>query len=396
MPTKVFISYSHRDRDFVDHLAEDLKASGVDVWLDRWEIRVGESLTRRVSEGIHEAGYLAVVLSPHSVKSEWVQRELNAGLVKGLNSKRVFLLPILKAPCEIPAIIADIKWADFRESYDHGIQELLARFAPEGGAFEPETVVVPAGEFIMGSDEADNERPAHRVYLSYYRISKYLLTNQEYEPFAVATLRRPGRWSAGRYPEGKGDHPVIEVSWGDAVAYCQWLSSKTGRNYRLPTEAEWEKAASWDPGAEKKRRYPWGDDFDPHKCNTVEGNPGTTTPVGQYSPAGDSPYGAADMAGNVWEWCQDWYAEDYYRCSPSNDPPGPTAGGLRVLRGGSWFYDQRCARCGFRHRNYPLSRDHHMGFRVVVAPRSPELVSGSCIVWPGGQRRCSWRQLVGR
>ena len=96
MVTRVFISYSHADSEFVDRLARDMKASGVDVWLDKWEILVGDSLTRKVSEDIHEAGYLAVVLSPHSVRSEWVQRELNAGLMKELNLKRVFLLPILR------------------------------------------------------------------------------------------------------------------------------------------------------------------------------------------------------------------------------------------------------------------------------------------------------------
>jgi len=294
----------------------------------------------------------------------------------------------------------------------------------------PEMILIPAGPFVMGSTEDnelayDNEHLQQEVELDAFRIGRYPVTNAQYARFVeeggyenpafwteagwawreahfmdVETAQprywedpRKGplsRWAARAYVFNQPDHPVVGVSWYEALAYCRWLSEATGQAFRLPTEAEWEKAASWDPEAEKKRQYPWGDDFDAEKCNTREGGPGTTTlvehlfalflyyrvpgtttPVGQYSPAGDSPYGVADMAGNVWEWCQDWYAEDYYGRSPSENPPGPTEGDSRVLRGGSWFNDQGGARCAYRNWYLPDLRYDNGGFRVVVSPGSP-------------------------
>jgi formylglycine-generating enzyme required for sulfatase activity len=236
--------------------------------------------------------------------------------------------------------------------------------------YDPELVHVPPGRFRMGtSDEEiewllqntdwaagfkgslgfEREQPAHDVHLPEYWIGRHPVTNAEYAAFVQTTQRdAPEHWEGGEYPAELSDHPVVNMSWHDAVAYCEWLSGKSGRNYRLPTEAEWERAAGWEVGAGKQRRYPWGDGFDPEKCNTQEAGPGTTTPVGQYSPDGDSPCGAADMAGNVWEWCQDWFAWDYYRRSPTENPPGPEGGTHRVLRGGSWSNSRGGARCAVR------------------------------------------------
>ena len=157
--------------------------------------------------------------------------------------------------------------------------------------FEPEMVHIPAGYFWMGKDEFDpdareSEKPRHRVYLSEYWIGKYPITHREYQFFVRETGHRaPYGWNGGQYPEGKGYHPVVWVYWEDAVAYCQWLARKTGIPYCLPTEAEWEKAARGTDG----RIYPWGNGWDKNKCNSSEGGAGGTTPVGQYSPAGDSP-----------------------------------------------------------------------------------------------------------
>ncbi len=139
----------------------------------------------------------------------------------------------------------------------------------------------------------------------------------------------------------KADHPVTQVSWDDAVAFAQWVSQVTGRNVRLPTEAEWEKAARGTDG----RIYPWGDIWDKTKLNSFEGGRGDTTQVGKYSPEGDSPYGAADMAGNVWEWTADWYGETEYKDRTASgqsitDPTGPASGDYRVVRGGSWYNTQ--------------------------------------------------------
>jgi formylglycine-generating enzyme required for sulfatase activity len=265
--------------------------------------------------------------------------------------------------------------------------------------FEPQMVRVPAGEFLMGTSDEEiqwlvqntdwakewqekdwfnDEQPQHSIDLPSFEIGKYPVMNSEYRAFVRDTDHRPpSHWEGDTYPEELGDHPVVNVSWHDAVAYCQWLSEKTNRNYRLPTEAEWEKAAGWDEKAGKRRRYPWGNDFDPEKCNTEEGGLGKTTPVGQYSPAGDSPYGAADMAGNVWEWMSSLWGEDPgkpsfgYPYNPDDGREDMEAQGLRVLRGGAWYFSQIGARCAPRNRSDPDNRYDYFGFRVAASPGSP-------------------------
>jgi formylglycine-generating enzyme required for sulfatase activity len=165
------------------------------------------------------------------------------------------------------------------------------------GEVDERWVVVPAGPFLMGS--SDNEKPQHTVELATYRIARYPVTNAEYQAFVQDSGHGPPQhWYGEDYPEGEGNHPVVNVYWLDALAYCEWLSEKTGKPYRLPTEAEWEKAARGTDG----RIYPWGNEWDETKLNSRDSGPGDTTPVGQYSPGGDSPYGAADMAGNVLCW----------------------------------------------------------------------------------------------
>jgi formylglycine-generating enzyme required for sulfatase activity len=159
----------------------------------------------------------------------------------------------------------------------------------------------------------------------------------------------------------------VNVSWEDATAYCKWLSQRTGKAYHLPSEAQWEKAARGTDG----RIYPWGNEFDSQKANTLEAEIGGTTPAGQYSPQGDSPYGCADMCGNVWEWCADWFAEGAYHGraeSAVKDPSGPDGGSARLLRGGSFNYNHRSARCACRRRYYPVGRLWDYGFRVALSP----------------------------
>mgnify|MGYP000369887001 CR=1 FL=1 len=224
---------------------------------------------------------------------------------------------------------------------------------------------VPAGKFIMGDDKSDrnDEKPAHEVYLDAYYTGKYLVTNAEYARYRE-DIKQPFT-----IPQGKDDHPVVSVTWYDARDYAAWAGM------RLLTEAEWEKAASWEEARGvgaiprgrlegRKRCYPWGDEFDKTKCNTSESGIGTTTPVGEYSPAGDSPYGCADMVGNVWEWTSSLYKDYPYQADDGREDMSSLSS--RVVRGGSFLDNEDLVRAAFRARSSPDFRNDYRGFRVGV------------------------------
>ncbi|MGC9356662.1 MAG: formylglycine-generating enzyme family protein, partial [Anaerolineae bacterium] len=206
-----------------------------------------------------------------------------------------------------------------------------------------------------------NELPQHEVTLETFEIGRYPVTNAEYAVFVKATGHAtPRHWHGGMFPEELADHPVVYVTWHDALAYAEWLRERTGEPYRLPTEAEWEKAARGEDG----RRWPWGDDWRPEHCNMRIKGPGKTTPVGQYAPAGDSPYGCADMAGNVFEWCHSSYQPYPYGADDGREDP--EVSGPRVLRGGSWIDENPGrVRCASRIGINPDLWDGCLGFRVV-------------------------------
>ena len=222
-------------------------------------------------------------------------------------------------------------------------------------------VTIPAGEFLMGSDAKrdcdayEDEQPQHLVYVGRYQIARVPVTNAQYKAFVDATGHRaPNHWQRGRIPADKEDHPVVYVSWYDAQTFCSWAGA------RLPTEAEWEKAARGSDG----RKYPWGDSAPDCGKAQYHGCGGETVVAGS-KPAGASPSGVLDMAGNVWEWCQDWYGENYYASSPSRDPQGPDSGNRRVVRGGSWYFNEWYVRAANRHWNVPIFRYDLVGFRCV-------------------------------
>lgn len=270
----------------------------------------------------------------------------------------------------------------------------------------PETVVndgygdyvfVPAGAFRMGDNfgEGDpRERPVHTVELDAFYIGKFEVTNGEWRRFRDDPgYDDPRFWPGQRVvpkdqvpywtqPNNHGGgtpssdpYPVLGVNWDSAVAYCRWLSAKTGKTYRLPTEAEWEKAAR----GTDQRRYPWGNTIDRSRANYTGAQAfDTGLPVGYYdgSRRGDlqtasnaSPYGAFDMAGNVMEWTADWYGRDYYASSPRKNPTGPTTGAYRVLRGGTFFLEPFDLRSAARTAAWPSFQAHRMvGFRPVREP----------------------------
>jgi iron(II)-dependent oxidoreductase len=232
-----------------------------------------------------------------------------------------------------------------------------------------EMIYIPEGDFSLGSDESlENERPAHTVYVSAFYIDRYPVTNEEYKRFIDATGHPvpycDAEWADPQGynwdqenrtpPEGKEKHPVVLVGWDDTRAYAAWAGK------RLPTEAEWERAARSTDG----RRWPWGNEFVANRCNTRESGAQGTTPVGQHSPDGDSPDGVGDMVGNVWEWTSSLFRPYPYDANDGRE--SQEAGGWRVLRGGSWRNDLDRARCTAR-----LDADFlfhsNVGFRCVVS-----------------------------
>jgi len=238
-----------------------------------------------------------------------------------------------------------VVFTDFEDIYDKYLHAI-------------EWVQVPAGSFDMGDNFNEgflDELPVHTVYLDTYYISKYEVTFEQYDAFCDVT----GHIKPGDSGWGRGDRPVIWVSWDDAMAFCDWLSAKTGENIHLLTEAQWEKAAR----GTDQRRYPWGDGSPDSSLANYSQNVGQTMPVGSY-PAGVSPYGIHDMAGNVYEWCSDWFGYDYYSISPTNNPQGPSSDSYRMLRGGSWGHVVGSVRSSFRGRRPPSDINNNFGFRL--------------------------------
>jgi formylglycine-generating enzyme required for sulfatase activity len=263
----------------------------------------------------------------------------------------------------------------------------------------PPFIPIPAGPFLMGTPDAQRsmlakryggtresyteESPQHEVMGDTFAIARTPVTNALYAVFQQATAAyQPITWG-GALPAHLHDHPVVDLSWYEAQALCEWLSTQLGRHYRLPTEAEWEKAARGADG----RTFPWGDTFDPQRCNIKESGPGTTTPVERY-PAGASPYGVLDMAGNVWEWTQSLQAPYPYRSddgrngsapriqrdtprllqhllriAPEHAPPPIET--RRVIRGGCFANPEGFARCACRLRLQPERRTPFLGVRLV-------------------------------
>jgi len=246
-------------------------------------------------------------------------------------------------------------------------------------------ILIPAGEFLMGSDKAkdknarDDELPQHKILLPDYYITKYLVTNAQWAVYAKAMNKKI------ETPKGKETHPVFNVNWNEANEFCGWLQQQDlrvsdlrvlaqrpvaersglelgdlkGLKVRLPTEVEWEKAARGSDG----RIYPWGNEFDAEKCNVREPGISGTTPVGKYSPQGDSSYGISDMSGNVWEWTSSKKEKYPYK----NDQREDGKDDRFVLRGGAWGNGEVVARCAYRGDDHRDDQSNLLGFRVVVA-----------------------------
>ncbi len=258
-----------------------------------------------------------------------------------------------------------VESCNFRDDDCDGlVDDLDACLVPP---LDPSPVRVPAGEFLMGSHAgAVDERPVHRVTTSAFVMDRYEVTNARYHACVVAGACAPPALAGSRrrahYFENPmfADYPVIQVSWSQASSFCAFAGG------RLPTEAEWERAAAGSDG----RTYPWGETAPDCARANFAGCVEDTDRVGRRS-AGKSPYGVFDMAGNVWEWTADWYEAGYYGRSASLDPPGPASGTLKVLRGGCWMSGVNLLRTTCRKAELPDSWAPNVGFRCVYSEVRP-------------------------
>jgi formylglycine-generating enzyme required for sulfatase activity len=234
---------------------------------------------------------------------------------------------------------------------------------------EPQWVTIPADEFWLGSEQiTGDEKPIHWIHLPAFRISRVPVTNAQYALYVRdADAPAPEHWRGGEIPKGLANHPVVNVSWHNAVRYCRWLSEKTGLAVTLPSEAEWEKAARGPSmGLGSQREYPWGDNWQELRANTSELGLRETTPVGLFL-NGASPYGVLDLSGNVWEWTRSVFKEYPYNLDDGREDPDVPDDVLRVVRGGSWADYDRHARCAYRYFRYPDYFNYLIGFRVVLS-----------------------------
>jgi formylglycine-generating enzyme required for sulfatase activity len=235
----------------------------------------------------------------------------------------------------------------------------LPQGADQPGIVQPRMMKVPAGFFLMGSETGqDNERPVHRVWLDEFALGECQVTHEEYAHFLAATGHpQPPHWNDPDFSHP--EQPVIGVSWYDAMAYCAWLSSETARPFRLPTEAEWERAAR---GGIEQNEYPWGNSGPESLSNYSARWKTGPEPVGKAERNG---YELCDIGANVHEWCADWFSADYYGASPARNPQGPEQGTRRASRGGSWRHYTKVSRCAARSSIPPEFQYADYGFRVA-------------------------------
>jgi formylglycine-generating enzyme required for sulfatase activity len=405
-PRQVFISHAHEDAGFAHHLASDLKRNGWRVWITPDSIRPGEKWAEAINRGLEESGVFVVALTPVAVASNWVKIETNIAIELAQRGEIRFI-PLRVVDCRLPVLWTAFQWIPFSGQYEAGLSGLLATLGPLAvltltSPIRLEIIRIPAGEFLMGGDwtvdreTCEDGHPQHRVYLPDFYIGKVPVTNEQFDAFVKATgyetmaeeqgssnVWNDGTWELvkgadWRHPRGtrtgiahKASHPVVQVSWGDALAFCRWLCKTTGQVFRLPSEAEWEKAAR----GTHARTYPWGDEPpDENRCNFCE-HVGDTTPVDLYSRGATPDHGVMDMAGNVLEWtCSLWgrnMAEPSfgYPYNPKDgrenqDAPSDV---FRVLRGGTWYDCDTLVRCAVRGGYFSLRWLDLYGFRVAMS-----------------------------
>ena len=450
MAHDIFISYSRKDLEFVQRLADDLKTSGLEVWYDLSGLDAGTRWGSEIQKAIKASQYFLVVISPNSILSEWVENEFLYA-----KNQKLKIIPLLYKPCDLPMWSLNLHFIDVQgRNYMLNYRDLLKALGPEEKPLQVEQdlpvaislspaphkftikpawivgllalvliifaailglpqiktwqapvvtatmtstltpdasplqtityipsptpgigstwvrsadgmlmLYVPKGSFIMGSVDYitayknNDEQPVVNVNLDSFWIDQSEVTNGMYTfcveaescqpPSDLSSATRSSYYDDPSYL----NYPVIFVSWEDALAYCEWAGA------RLPTEAEWEKAARGPDG----RTYPWGEGIDNSLAN-YNNNIGDTLVVGSFQ-SGNSIYGAYDMSGNVWEWVSSLYKP--YPYNPDDGREDLGASGNRVVRGGSWWFTQPGVRSTIRNKYFPRNTYYDLGFRCA-------------------------------
>jgi formylglycine-generating enzyme required for sulfatase activity len=395
---KIFLSYASEDREVAEAIHLALSAQGHDVFFDREDLPSGDEFNIRIRHAIERTDLFVFLVSAQALDAgSYTLNELEiaektwkrpAGRLLpvmlrpiGLDQLPAFLksVTLLEAPGNLPAAVADAVYRiaqsrrrvtftkvarGFAVAVIAGIGTYVywsSREAPpeRNGKDGAPAALIPAGAFTMGDDE---QSPRREIYVSAFYLDRYEVTTSRYAKFleATASVHPPEYWRE-LDPATGGDLPVIGVDWHDAQAYCKWAGK------RLPTEAEWEKAARGTDG----RRYPWGDasptmdraNFQNASPNAYDGG---LAPVGRHAP-GRSPFGIHDLAGNAGEWVADWYSEGFAR-NDVRDPKGPDSGTGRVIRGGGRLDPPERITATKRFFASPESRADDVGFRCASDP----------------------------
>ncbi len=404
---RIFISYSHKDeklfKEFLVHLKPWQDQGIIHVWTDKL-LQAGQEWHSEIQQGVASAAVAVLLISPDFMASDYIRDHEIPPLLQAAEAGELRLAPLylsatvvdqdhplsryqgLNSPDKTPLGKPKARRNEIFASAARQLKQLIEGSSgaslqphPEPPVtrlpFEPELVVIPAGPFWMGSQSgpgiAAYELPRHQVVLPAYQIGKYPVTNQQYAEFIKREKQRdvPTGWFLRQPPRDKLEHPVTGISWFDAKAYCEWLSKATGRRYRLPTEAEWEKAARGTDG----RQYPWGDVWETGRC--PQGSQGTA-PVSAY-PGGAGVYGCCDLLGNVQQWTSTLWGGK----PDQPDFPYPYDAGdgredaeaeqqlnqtYRIHRGGSYRDPATELRCTARGFSPPDSKVAWRGLRVAL------------------------------
>jgi len=361
----VALSFAGEDRKHARELAEHLKERRIKVFFDEFEESHlwGQNLYSHLSDIYqNRCQYVVIFVSAAYAKKLWTKVEREAAQAKAFSEPDPYILPIRLDDTQVQGILPTVGYVDWFAKGSAAIADMILErlgraINHKDGA---EMIRIPEGQFKMGSTQKPDDRTPERIVrLDTYYIYKYPVTVAQFKSFCEDAKYSWNFWTCFEC-EPQDEHPMVCVDWADAAAYADWAGVK------LPTEAQWEKAARGVEGL----RFPWGNSWEPGWCMDQRfqyGTAGWPVEIGTF-PRGASPYGVEDMCGNIWEWCADWYDPGYYRSAVAENPRGPEQGTSRVKRGCGWKDDINFPvnfESSFRYHQEPGFKYRLDGFRCV-------------------------------